>query len=298
MQNGAHYTPPSQPPELDDAVRILWERHHRTAASVGPWLSLSGSTLTTLSSTQGARANTPLDSNTLLAYYCNETSGTTITNSGNIANANLTATGSYSIGDGGLYARGTSAFRLYGAINTDDGFYTSSSSQFSIPTNASGITNAWTIEVIVMITTPTAGTGYILEMASATRTGALNSIISLQNVNTTSIVCQYYSNSTNNQLTVASSIGVGTRTHLAFVKTSSTVTLYANGVNVGSQTAAMSYAGNNPFTQFAIGNISRTTFNALITNTAFRGLISDVRVSNVARSQAYCIAATQAMGIL
>jgi len=32
--NGTHYTPPSQPPELDDAVRILWERHHRTAAEV------------------------------------------------------------------------------------------------------------------------------------------------------------------------------------------------------------------------------------------------------------------------
>ena len=34
MQNGTHYSPPSQPPELGDAVRILWERHHRTAAEV------------------------------------------------------------------------------------------------------------------------------------------------------------------------------------------------------------------------------------------------------------------------
>lgn len=32
--NGAHYTPPPQPDDLDDAVRILWERHHHTAATV------------------------------------------------------------------------------------------------------------------------------------------------------------------------------------------------------------------------------------------------------------------------
>lgn len=253
-----------------------------SSVTVGSGLSLSGGTLT---AGGGTRGNLPLDANTLLAWYCDETSGTTLVNSGSTATANLALTGTYTLGDQGLYSRGTTATRFYAAAATDGAFTTAS--QFSIA--AATLGTAFTLEAIVAASAWSSSTHQVVEIATTSRTGANQSFCGIYVVNG-QFTCQFYHN-LNNYSVATTNIPMGTRMHVAFVRNAGTLTVYVNGVQIAQTTGVFASAITNPLTQASIGN-------SLVAGggSVFKGLISDVRFSNTARSQAYLNAATKAMG--
>jgi len=250
-----------------------------SAVTVGSNLTLSGGTLASTAVGPGSRV--ALDANTLLAYYCNETSGTTLVNSGTVgSSANLTlsgATGAYVLNDLGLYTFGTNALRMTGLATTDGAFV----SGLSI---LAGI-NVATIEATVALSY-----GYtvsLFELSDNARSNLLQIAYSSGN-----LVASLYISGSSYTVSFGSIPSVTGRICVACVRNGATWNLYINGVPASA--TGTTVTGNpafSAFTKFTIGNNTNNGY-------AFKGCIADVRVSNVARSQSYLLNSAKVAGTL
>jgi hypothetical protein len=236
----------------------------------------------------GAGPRNPIDANTLLAYYCNETSGSTLVNYGSTANANLTAQGTYVLGDKGLFFHGTDAIRWPAPGNTNtypgttDGAYSTSPLSLSFAAGA-------TIETVVTAEDVPGQFGGVafsvvdsqsnpqngLYVAGSYVLGKVQAVVILGG---SYFSVDYAIGSPNIHLFTP-------RMHLAGVFTVSgggnSLGLWINGVQVGTT---------------AVPGIPSNAANVQVANqktTPWRGLIAEARFSNVARGQAYLLSATR-----
>jgi len=246
-----------------------------TNVTVGSSLYLSAGTL----SSAGPR--TGLDASTVLAYYCNEISGTTLANSapGNLYP--LTLTGGYTngstsgrLGDRGLYSKGTGAIRFTGATTTDGAF----NSSIYV-----GSLTSWTLECVM-------SSDYGLSTGlSAVEIGNANRSQGIQIATTDVALVVTFINTGYFTLT-ATMPRVFSRIHVGVTYTGTNNYLYINGVQVATSNTTNTWSG---FTKFAIGNST-----AVGANQAYRGCLADVRFSTTALTQNYMLNAATAAGAL
>jgi hypothetical protein len=246
-----------------------------SAVTVGSGLSLSGGTL---AATSGPGSRVAV-SDCLLAYYCNETSGTTLANSGTVgSSANLTLNGtagtSYVLDDRGLYTFGTGALRMSGSGSTDR----ASVSGLSL------LSGGTTATVELTFASSFTYTGNLFEMADATRTNYIQ--------------IAYVSGTLNAYLQLGTTATAGFslpattgRIHFACVRNGAVWNAYLNGTPYSAAGVGCSASNFPAFTNVTIANNG-------VNNSNYRGCIADVRVSNVARAQSYLLTAAKTAGSL
>lgn len=247
-----------------------------TAVTVGSGLSLSGGTLAT------AGARMALDANHLLAYNCDETSGTTLANSVSGNAYPLTLSGTYRLDDKGLYSRGTGAVRFAG-VTTSEGAQNTSVSL--------SLTTALTAEAVVSWDPTFADANGAVAVGFATvSSGSSGNYFFVYRINTTTLraYLQLGANGGWADLTVPTYVN---RMHIAGTWTSgSGVTVWVNGA--ASATGSTVSGTFGTVLSMAVGRQFAGNANA------WRGCIADVRISNIVRPQSYLLDAAKAAGAL
>ena len=243
-----------------------------TAISTAGRLTVSGSVATT------AGARIAPDANTILAYYCNETAGTTITNYGTLASADATIAGTYRLGDLGLYAGGTPAIRLAGVAGTTilkTGISTGALTAASLELVCMlGVSSATTQAMVVLNDNTASPNTHGFQIFTASGTlycGASTTSFA----NATVAIPSYYSRM---------HIGMSWDGSLG----SNNISMYINGALVAQATKSGTM---NSLTKLAIGCDPASALQ-------MSGVVADVRLSNIARSQSYFIDAAKAAGAL
>ena len=220
-----------------------------------------------------------LDANTLLAYYCDEASGTTLANSVTGNAYPLALVGNYLLGNLGLFSHGTGAIRFPAPGNGPTTSPGTSDRAFNNSISAA-LTSGCTLEAVFTAdSVPGQYGGVIAEIADSSRANGLYLAAgyptSYNSLQAGMIVGgNYYAAS-------ASVTLYAPRIHLAAVFDGANIIAYVNGVQAATY-AAPSAPGT--LTKIAVGNNTAA-------NQPFRGIVAEVRVSNVARNATYCAAA-------
>lgn len=220
-----------------------------------------------------------LDAATTHAWYCDETSGTTLANAVTGAANPVTLSGTYALGDVSLYGRETKALRCFAAADSDAG-------------HVAGVTawpsaTAFTLEAVVQLSGLRVGSSFavLAEVSTDNRSHAMN--IAVGDDGKLYAIIKQASTFTSAVMPLAAHSG---RLHVAAVYQDSTsVVLYVNGVLVALTTIGGAFGV--PLTDVWLGNYFGGT-------SPFCGVVSDVRVTPAALGAAYMRAATVAMGAL
>lgn len=254
-----------------------------SAVTVGSGLSLAAGTIT---ATGAPGSYLAIDANDILVYHCNETSGTTLSNSAS-AVAPLSLSGTYQLNDKGLFSHGTAA-TLWTATGAADAALATGQSIF--------MGANFTIEVVLdwNCNIGTYG-GVAVEIANDARTafmilGNVAGATASVNPNTIQAAIQSTPSGVNYSVSVISVANVGSRVHFAVTRNGTSMLTYLNGSVVATNTLSAS-AALGTFTRVSIGNNT-------VPDQPYRGRIAEVRLSNITRDQTYMLSATLASGAL
>jgi hypothetical protein len=217
-----------------------------------------------------------LDANTLLAYYCDEASGTTLANSVTGNAYPLALVGNYLLGNLGLFSHGTSATRFPAPANGASTFPGTADRAYNNAVSVA-LAGPCTLEAVFTAdTVPGQFGGIIAEISDSSRSNGLYLAANGYNFLQAGMVVSgsYYAASVTTNLYVP-------RIHVAAVFDGANIVAYVNGVQASSSSAP---SAPGTLTKMAIGNSTAG-------QQPLRGLVAEVRVSNVARNATYCAAA-------
>jgi hypothetical protein len=235
----------------------------------------------------GPAARLPLDANHVLAYYCDETTGTTLANSGAAGGAwDLTLAGDYLLADRGLYNHGTGALRLNGQNAPNTGAAVTGAPAIVLGTEC-------TLEAVI-------AAERLIGSAIAPLSLAVQALTAAGPYGGPYLAGYYGTPDLRGHVFVAGNdygtgIAVGQqytgRLHIAVVMRdngggSYQTEFWVNGVKVAQDNRGGTIGS---ITQIGIGN-------SPLGGGPWYGLIADVRMSNIARDAAYMRAATKAAG--
>lgn len=218
----------------------------------------------------------PLDANTLLAYYCDEDSGSTLANSVAGNAYPLTLTGNKLLGNKGLFSFGTNAVRWPAPGNGPTTYPGTSDRAYN---NAASIStpSACTLECVLTADfVPGDYGGIAAEVADGARTNVIFVSTKGYDLLQAGVVIG------GSVVVAAATVNLyAPRIHAAAVYDGSSIKLFVNGV----LTATSAASGSLPtLTKVAVGNSTAA-------QQPFRGIVAEVRLSNVARDATYCAAA-------
>lgn len=218
----------------------------------------------------------PLDANTLLAYYCDEDSGSTLANSVAGNAYPLTLTGNKLLGNKGLFSFGTNAVRWPAPGNGPTTFPGTGDRAYN---SAASVVLPGPCTLEALLTADDVPGQYGGVAAQVTDAGGTNGLF-IAGSGSGSLQVGVIISGAYSVVTYATSL-YAPRLHVAASHDGASLSLFVNGVLRGS-TAASGSVGT--MTKIAVGNGTGA-------QQPFRGIVAEVRLSNVARDATYCAAA-------
>lgn len=224
-------------------------------------------------------ARRAIDANTKHAFYCNDTSGTGLADYGTEPTNTMILAGSaytsYYLGANRPFSRGTKGLHLLADI-------AARGAQSNVTSMASG---PFTLEAFVVLSEQLSYDS-LVNMIVAIDDGTANNVLQLGIVNGPYVFAGMIRGGTDKNTTVPyattnKTVQFGVPMHIACVWDNTAtpkLKVYLNGVLAGDN--------NEPTDNWAVSLTRATIGNRGALDNAFRGWIGEVRISNIARSQA------------